>query len=327
MSRHDRSPLWRTGALTAATSGVAGAVAASMTRDAGRTFLAALLGANLGLAAENQLRLAALGRSTNQVADRVERSDELRPAVDRLSEEVHSIRTALQRRDEALARRVDLAQFEKRSTKRADSDRRQVEMATQLALLLRPTRPVPATGGWALSADTLGLIVGVILAERPGLIVECGSGTSSLWLGYALRRSGAGRLVALEHDEAFADRTEALVDAHDLADVVEIRHAPLEKQQVGEGTHPWYARRAWQGLASIDLLLVDGPPRRTGPAARYPAIGLLGRRLAPGATVVLDDAKREDERAVFARWTAELGVQGELREDLDKGVGFLRLPG
>jgi hypothetical protein len=142
--------------------------------------------------------------------------------------------------------------------------------------------------------------------RRPPLIVECGSGSSSVWLGYLAERLGTGRVVSLEHDERFLHATRALVAAHGLRDRVEIRHAPLEPWAGGDGEpYPWYQRSAIDDLAGIGLLLVDGPPGAVGRQARYPAGPLLIPRCAGDAVIVLDDTDRAGERAVSDRWQEE----------------------
>jgi hypothetical protein len=59
------------------------------------------------------------------------------------------------------------------------------------------------------------------------------------------------------------------------------------------------------GLSEIPMLVVDGPPRATGAAARYPAFPLLQSVLAQKATIVLDDADRPDEEEIVSRWLAD----------------------
>lgn len=172
---------------------------------------------------------------------------------------------------------------------------------------------MPPLRGWAASPDVVRLLVETIRDRRPGLVVECGSGASSVWLGHALRRAGSGRLVALEHDERYADLSRSLVAAHDLTGVVEIRHAPLREWRPREapdpGTEPtgqpWYDPESVRDLTGIGLLFIDGPPGDTAPQARYPAGPVLLPRCAPDAVVVLDDASREEERTAGDRWLAE----------------------
>ena len=60
----------------------------------------------------------------------------------------------------------------------------------------------------------------------------------------------------------------------------------------------------------VDLLVVDGPPAFEDGfgLARHPALPVLRGRLAPGATVVLDDIERPGEREVVRRWEREFGL-------------------
>ena len=66
---------------------------------------------------------------------------------------------------------------------------------------------LPSTRGWAASPDLLLVLVDLMITERPSLVVECGSGASTLWLALAMRRFKIdGRIVALDHDPVSAAR-------------------------------------------------------------------------------------------------------------------------
>jgi predicted O-methyltransferase YrrM len=191
-------------------------------------------------------------------------------------------------------------------TKRGIADYEQFVAWTELQRHLAPADFMPPLRAWAASPDVLRIVAQAIDSARPDLVVECGSGASTVWIGYALRRAGRGRLVALEHDERYADLSRALVSAYELDDVVEVRYAPLTEQRAGRGsTQPWYDPAAIDDLAGIGVLFIDGPPDHVGPMARYPAIPLLLDRCTPDATIVLDDAARPEERATVDRWLAE----------------------
>lgn len=179
-----------------------------------------------------------------------------------------------------------------------------VEGQIGLRALVEPRAPLPPLGGWALDADVMHMVATLMWQRRPDLIVECGSGSSSVWLGYLAERLGHGRVVSLEHDERFLHASRALVAAHGLGDVVEVRHAPLEPWAAG-GDEPWYAAAAVEDLKQIGLLLVDGPPEALGPQVRYPAGPLLLPRCTGDAVIVLDDTDRAGEEAVSQRWLKE----------------------
>ena len=186
---------------------------------------------------------------------------------------------------------------------------------------------MPPLRGWAASPDVMRLLVREIDRRRPALVVECGSGSSSVWIGHALRRAGGGRLVAVEHDARYAELSRALVASHGLEDVVEIRTAPLTAFTSGDGADGegadaprWYDTSVLADLEGIGLLFVDGPPAATGAQARYPAVPVLLPRCTENAVIVLDDASRTDERALGDRWLAENPALRRTEEAAEKGA-------
>lgn len=180
---------------------------------------------------------------------------------------------------------------------------RQLEALQNLNALLPAGDVLPATRVWAASPDLLLMLVDLVISERPSLVVECGSGASTLWLALAMRRFGIdGRIIALDHDPVFGGKTRDFLARHDVSDFAEVRDAPLENFSLDGGTYSWYARAAWDDLSGIDLLFVDGPPAATGHQARYPALPLLSESLSPAATAVLDDLIVPDMQEVVRRW-------------------------
>lgn len=188
---------------------------------------------------------------------------------------------------------------------------------------------MPPLRGWAASPDVLRVVVRHIDRLRPALVVECGSGSSSVWIGYALRRVGGGRLVAIEHERGYAEQTRALVTEHGLDDIVEVRHAPLKGIEPETITvdgaqvitaDQWYDPSALTDLDGIGVLFVDGPPAATGRHARHPAVPLLWPRCTEDAVIILDDAARPDEKALGDRWLTEFPELHRTEEPAEKGA-------
>ncbi|MFC0007401.1 class I SAM-dependent methyltransferase [Micromonospora siamensis] len=205
---------------------------------------------------------------------------------------------------------------------------REVESLLNLYSMITVEGRVPPMRGWAASPDVLLLLVDLVRTERPGLIVECGSGVSTLWCSLALRQFGVdGRVVSLEHDEAYARQTNKLLAEHGVSHLAEARHAPLEEFDLGDHSAPWYSRRAWADLDRIGLLFVDGPPGTTAGQARYPALPLLADRLAANAAVVMDDTVRRDEQDIIKQWLTDVPTLTEERFKLEKGASVLRAAG
>jgi len=202
---------------------------------------------------------------------------------------------------------------------------RQIEATQNLGAIIPTTDVLPATRGWAASPDLLLVLVDQVITQRPRLVVECGSGASTLWFALALRRFGIdGRIVALDHDPVFAGKTRDFLARHGVSDLAEVRDAPLEDVSLAGGSYSWYARRAWEDLTGIDLLFVDGPPAATGSKARYPALPLLREALNPAATIVLDDLVVPDMRETLRLWLDEYpGFHSEILP-LEKQAALLR---
>ena len=223
----------------------------------------------------------------------------LRTAREHLSKQTSALSEQLDRRNVGVHQRFD----------RVDSRLDQVPgLSVELARLVDRIRPeaavLPFTGGWALGAGSLIAVVDAVLdSDDVRVVVECGSGASTVWTAAALRTLGSGHVYALEHDGHFAAQTRDQLAAHGLQDWATIIDAPLGTVSVEGESVPWFDLAAVAALPdSIDLLLVDGPPGAIGPLARRPAYPVLRDRLRVGALVVLDDTDRAEEQAVAAAW-------------------------
>jgi predicted O-methyltransferase YrrM len=164
-------------------------------------------------------------------------------------------------------------------------------------------------GGWAADAVLLQNAMRLIVENRPRLVLECGSGSSTIVIARCLRALG-GRIISLEHDPAYARRTEELVRLYGLDDLVTVVTALLVPRDVNGETAPWYASAYEPFLKEpIDVLLVDGPQKAVGWRARYPAVPLLKSRLAPECWILMDDGDRPDEQAIAHAWSKDLGAK------------------
>lgn len=188
--------------------------------------------------------------------------------------------------------------------------------------VLRPLldgRPYLPFSVGAMRIGGLVHICNTIVHTDPAQVVECGAGVSTIVLARLLAQCGRGTLTALEHDPAWAARVGASLADEGLEGVARVVLAPLEGEP-----EPWYAEAGVAQLPdAIDLLVVDGPPadRPELALARRPALGRLAPRLAPGATVVLDDIGRAGEQEVLVTWEATTDWRFERLEDEAIAVG------
>jgi hypothetical protein len=167
-------------------------------------------------------------------------------------------------------------------------------------------------------------------------VVELGSGVSTVLLTRLLtQRCGPGgfRMAVVEHDPGWAQWVTDQLDRERIGHDVVVIHAPLLPHALAERGVHWYDPAAVAaGLDTalrgdlLDLLLVDGPPAyATGHGlARYPALPVLRERLAPGATVILDDVERPGEQEVLRRWERENGLEFHRRAE-HAGVAVARI--
>lgn len=217
--------------------------------------------------------------------------------------------SALQSRLEALAK-----SNRQHSTKSIRDSTRQVESLVHIYQRYPEVKlPMPNTGGFAIDSQALGHLLSIVEARKPQRILELGSGTSTIWLGYLCQNFG-GKLITLDHLEHYLKLTRTAVERHELTNVIDTRLAPLEQIDINGTAFDWYSLSSMADLTDIDMLLVDGPPAATGPQARYPSLPKLIDRLAPSATVILDDAHRDDEAAIVESWLAAY-PEFELIED------------
>ncbi|MER7071754.1 class I SAM-dependent methyltransferase [Terrabacter sp. NPDC000476] len=201
----------------------------------------------------------------------------------------------------------------------------QTQAVANLFALVPVRGVIPFMGGWAASPDLVVVLVQEVLTRRPALVVECGSGVSTLWMALVIDHFGLEtRIVSLDHDPEYAEQTRQTLRDHGVAHVAEVRDAPLGPAGLEGHDTDWYAVEAIEDLHDIGLLFVDGPPDTTGPLVRLPAVPLLRDRLAPRASVVLDDAVRAGEQEVTTRWQAVLPDFTLTRLSLQKQASRLR---
>lgn len=201
---------------------------------------------------------------------------------------------------------------------------RQLEAMQRLAACLQLAIPLPPLRGWRLAPDAACILARLILSERPQVIVEAGSGVSTVLCGLLCRQLGTGRVIALEHDHVMATRTREQIQALGLDDLVDVLHAPLRTTRIGNGSWVWYDVSQIPPDVEIDLLLVDGPPVWIQAEARYPALPLLRERLSSGAVVFLDDSRRYSERSVLKHWAADCADLKIERHDTEDGTAIAR---
>jgi len=205
----------------------------------------------------------------------------------------------------------------------------QLEAYLQIQKLLDLRAPLNPTRGWAASPDFLIEVLKEILAsqKKEPVIVELGSGVSTVVLGYLLERYfPGGKLISLEHDYDFYLETSKQLRLHRLKPV-SLLFSPFKYYGLNGKSFRFYQLEALErelGGKKVDFLIVDGPPQTTQKLARYPALPLLKPYLSADFTLFLDDADRPDERQTSLMWKRELEIYSSREVPAEKGLLILK---
>lgn len=201
---------------------------------------------------------------------------------------------------------------------------RQIEALMSLNATLDLRYALPPLRLWSISPDFGLLLAEQVKRQQPNRVLELGSGASTLVVAYALQALGQGKLISVEHNEEFVQRTRRELDKHGLSDWVTLIHAPLTDVTDDESTYRWYDIPDELDLDGIDMLIVDGPPVEGQKLVRYPALPMLFEHLAEDALVVVDDYLRPDEHRAVNRWLDEFDLETVETIANEKGAAILR---
>lgn len=258
-------------------------------------------------------RLAARLRSllTLGLADRIEAMHQSSLTLDerlqRIENDIAGLRAIVRTRDDRSKQRLNAAV---------------ASLSSLISILpemdIRGLVPPFTHQGFSITGEEAAFLFHLIRRQRPKLIMELGSGSSTVLFAAALRANGGGRIISVEHDGAHVERTRTMLRHADLLDRVELVHAPLVDLSLNGRTFQWYdlGPKLASLAEKIDFLFVDGPPGKVQTLSRFPALPMLAPHLSPRALVVVDDGAREDEMRMVEMWREIDGVGFE-QETLD----------
>lgn len=174
--------------------------------------------------------------------------------------------------------------------------------------------------GWPISPDIGLFIITQMRQKQYDLVIEFGSGTSTLLFAKLAAAEHhtplisdllPQKIISFDHDTDYYRQTQKLLNINQVSQYVDLIHAPLIEWQENEQIFLYYdcetqlqhlAQQLSNKQAKI-LVLVDGPPGDTCKDARYPAIPYLFKYLAEHQIdILLDDSKRPQEKEVIEKW-------------------------
>jgi hypothetical protein len=238
--------------------------------------------------------------------------------------------------------------LEKSQAKQNQNSLAQLEAFLRLQSYLGEDFVIPDVHGWAISPDFGLLLIELIEKNDYQMVVEFGSGTSTILIARAIatissRLDGKPKpiQVAFEHSAEFYKQTEALLMRSRLIDAVDLELAALAPWVSPQGVEYQYyschskllqRARDLRSRRGGVLVVVDGPPAKTCRHARYPAVPIL-LSIFHGVTidVLLDDYNRDEEQQIADMWVADLNEAGRpyalTAFELEKGACLLEIEG
>jgi glycosyltransferase involved in cell wall biosynthesis len=174
---------------------------------------------------------------------------------------------------------------------------------------------------WSISPMAALELYRRLTTHRPRRILDVGSGLSTVVEALAAARSG-GRVVSLEHDPRYAERTRALLRESGVDDVAEVVVAPLAELSHPCGTGPWYQG---QPVGTFDFIVVDGPP--LGAGGRMAVLPALAEHRRRSWELWLFDAHRPDEQRCLSAWAEHFRFDLSVERIDPTGVAVLRKAG
>jgi hypothetical protein len=186
---------------------------------------------------------------------------------------------------------------------------------------------LPDMHGWPISPDFAAHLVNIIRLRPYDVIIEMGSGTSTVIIASVLanlkrsnRFNREVQQIAIEHSENYLEKTRALLSEYNLEQSVKLIYAPLAPYTDKYGDNYQYyscgaaltrLRQEAELKPTRVLLIVDGPPGATCKNARYPAYSVVMEAIRPeGIDILLDDYYRPDERETILKWLADIDLSG-----------------
>lgn len=237
--------------------------------------------------------------------------------------------------------------METRGTRQTERIIQQLESHMGIQYFLTQTRFLPDMHLWPISPDVALWIMALVSRGNYDLVLEYGSGTSTLLMAQTIQRSlTAGTLsrapiqVAFEHLEKYHTKTADLLEQNGHRTHVQLELAPLLPYSASDDvTYSYYSCGEKLDTLSMQLancdrplkmfMLVDGPPGDTNRHARYPALPMvLDRFNNIEVDLLLDDYGRREEKEILDKWKTDLesrGVVYELEErKMEKGACLLQ---
>jgi predicted O-methyltransferase YrrM len=170
-------------------------------------------------------------------------------------------------------------------------------------------------GPWSIGEEAFAQITRSMSEIAPRVIVEFGSGASSVRLAKAFPDA---QVLSLESDPTFFQQSQACARQHGVAaERLSTELRPLTFRRIGRAIYETYSVGPYP--APIDAVLIDGPPHWTR-RGREACLYDVAANVRVGGRIYLDDYGRAQERRIVRNW---LGCYADALRvtELDAGHG------
>lgn len=192
----------------------------------------------------------------------------------------------------------------------------------------------------SLNFSSLAIVINDIIINNRKIIVEFGSGISTIVLANLFKINKVGeKIISVEHDLDWFNFMKKYIIDNDLSNYVDLVYAELEEIDFSINGCKWYSfetlKTKLSNYGKIDCVLVDGPPawEKGKEYSRFPALPFLKNYMNDNSSIFLDDTNRNAEKEIANIWLKDdlesfsLEVFNESFTGLFKGKYFnIRLP-
>jgi predicted O-methyltransferase YrrM len=151
---------------------------------------------------------------------------------------------------------------------------------------------------YGIGEDAFAYIISIFSELNPKIILEFGSGASSIRLAQAFPET---EIVSIEGRSAYFEETLGLKKQYLSTNNLSIILAELGPRLLSTGLYYSYklSRHVISGV--LDGVIIDGPPHHTM-RGREACLQYAYNCLREGGVVVLDDARRQNEKQIVRNW-------------------------
>lgn len=166
---------------------------------------------------------------------------------------------------------------------------------------------------YSLSFQTIQHILNDIQIFKPKVILEFGSGLSTLILGNFIKKSQLRtKLISIDDDSSWQELLKAQGTLADFYCFPLVANHPFSYEGLGS----WFGIPSDHPLTNLqlDMVIVDAPKGNLSKMSRVGFIPFIKQKLSEGAIVYLDDTHRSDESLIAESFLVQVGHQMEARK-------------